>query len=358
MKCPKCNREIYEGQNYCSKCGASLKQIENSAEISEVRKKNIEWHRWREQTAMSIVNLYLEKFPRQDGYLVKYYYSEWPNNTEFSYYYLTDEQLKVLKECSKIAEEIECSLQEILETEGHKDLLEYLAPGENPSQVDTIESIDFENTEKFVRFDVQLVEAERRLSPSNLYGVEITDEEYKELLIELMLFRNRYSMNMRAYRKPELCQKIMKNLTWATWDNVDENYNPFIVDMKELKIACESILNPFKDVIGIFNSEDKVIKDFARTYQIVPDLDDHQIYFEVNGDDAFHVLMHFEGTKVRISQEGHNVDFFGFNEILVDADDLMKAFALESPEEIFPYLKEHFGNRDCLKQLRKVLKLA
>ena len=358
MKCPNCNNEIYEGQNYCSKCGASLKQEEKTAEMSEFEEILNQWNLWREKTGMAIADLYLEKLPRNVGYPVNYFCSEWPDNTETFYHVLTDEQLKILKECSKEACEAGCTLQEVLEDNGYKALLDNLDPLDNPMGVDTIESIDFDHPLKFTKFSVQFVEAEQELSSCYSYGVNLTDEEYKELLIELMLFRNRYSMNMLAYRKPELCQKIMKKLTWDTWDNMGENYFPFIVDMTELKYACESIMNPFKDVIGIFKYEDKDIKNFTRRYQIVPDLDDHQIYFEVNGDNAFHVLMHFEGTKVRVSQEGHDVDFFGFNEILVEAEDLMKAFALESPEEIFPYLKEHFGNRDCLKQLREVLKIS
>ena len=160
-------------------------------------------------------------------------------------------------------------------------------------------------------------------------------------------------MNMLVYRKPALAQKIVEHITHiSSWDRISENYHPFIVEMPALKEACENILNPFKDILGIFHSEDKDVRYFATQHQIVPETGE---IFSSNDGDSFHVVMNFFGTEVNFHQEGVTKDFqwHDIDDFSVEASEIMKKFSLETPQEIYPYLKEHYNNKDCFYQLHK-----
>ena len=150
---------------------------------------------------------------------------------------------------------------------------------------------------------------------------------------------------------PELGQKIMLKLTpdWRT--------EPFVCEMCELKEAVINILNPFKDVLHIFDSTNKDIKKFAIKHQILGNSYD-EIFNETTDNDNFQVEAYFEGKILVISQYGH---IFGgafgtshdLDEIRIDAQEVMNKFGLEKPEHIIPYIKEHYATRDCLKLIRK-----
>ena len=162
-------------------------------------------------------------------------------------------------------------------------------------------------------------------------------------------------MNMLVYHKPELCQKIIKHITYASMDNQFENWSSYIADMCEHKDICERILNPFKDILNIFNSEDKEISNYALRHQIVPD-DDNEIYANYEETDSFHCLMNFQGTRLVFEQEGitsikgnfHDLECFN-----IDAKKLMEKFSLKDPKEILPYLKEHYNTPDCFYRIKK-----
>jgi hypothetical protein len=58
-----------------------------------------------------------------------------------------------------------------------------------------------------------------------------------------------------------------------------------------------------------------------------------------------------------LTQEGVNDtelnyddDYFEF-----DARIALKKFGLEKPDELYPYLKEHYNTRDCLSRIREFL---
>ena len=192
-------------------------------------------------------------------------------------------------------------------------------------------------------------------------GCELTDDEFKEILVELLLSSNRYSMNMLVYRKPDLCQKITRHITYASMDYQFENWSSYIADMYEHKSICESILNPFKDILDIFNSNDDQTRIFAINHQLVPECGElNELYanYEDHGNDSFHVLMHYEGTKIIISQEGMTrikANFHDLDRFTIDAYDVMKKYSLEKPEDIYPYLKQKCNNTDCFYMLRKDL---
>ena len=153
---------------------------------------------------------------------------------------------------------------------------------------------------------------------------------------------------------PELGQKIMWKLTpdWRT--------KPFVCEMCELKEAVNNILNPFKDVLNIFDSQNKDIKKFAIKHQITENSND-EIFDETTDNDNFHVEAYFKGKILVLSQYGYIFGgLFGTyhdkDEFRIDAQKVMNKFGLEKPGQIIPYIKEHYGTRDAISQLRDIFK--
>lgn len=306
------------------------------------------------EVARTIANLYLDKFPRNQSFGITLSSTE--DDSELTFYHeLSIEEIDVLRKCSTIAFEEDCTIDEILSEEGHDELAERLVDHGTPLPLNIIDSIDFDNPLKFTRFSFQSINDDGTLGYKRRIGTPLTDDEFKEILIELLLNKNRYSMNMLVYHKPELCQKIIKHITYASMDNQFENWNSYIADMCEHKDICERILNPFKDILNIFNSEDKEISNYALRHQIVPD-DDNEIYANYEETDSFHCLMNFQGTRLVFEQEGitsikgnfHDLECFN-----IDAKKLMEKFSLKDPKEILPYLKEHYNTPDCFYRIKK-----
>lgn len=310
-----------------------------------------------QETANKIATIYLDKFPRKKSFGVTLTSTE--DDSEMTFYHsLSDEELEILKKCSCIADEEECSLAEILDNEGHVDLLEKLVEHDTPMPLNIVKSIDLHNPLKFTNFSYQGLQDNGELGYKSIIGTNLTDDEFKEILVELLLFSNRYSMNMLVYRKPDLCQKITRHIAYASMDYLFENSNSYIADMHEHKYICESILNPFKDILGIFNSNDDRTKTFAINHQLVPEGNELYTNYEDHGDDLFHVLMHYKGTRIIISQEGVTritANFHDLDSFTIDANDVMKKYSLEKPEDIYPYLKQKCNNIDCFYMLRKEL---
>lgn len=310
------------------------------------------------ELANRIADEYLAKFPRRLSYGVTLVSSE--DDSEMTFYRaFSDEELDILRECFRIANEEDLDLHEILESEGHEELLEKLLQHNLPMILDIVESADVEHPLKFADFSYQTLEEDGSLADKWRIRTDLTDEEFKEILVELMLNSNCYSMNMLVYRKPELAQKIMKHIAYASLDYLFENHSPFIAEMDELKSICDSIMNPFKDILAIFHSDDADVKDFAEKHQIVPDCGPDNVFFEEYGEqDSCHVQLHFIGTVVEITQqkikgagESHEMESFK-----MEASVLMDKFGLEKPEEIYPYLKEHYHTADCYRQLYDVFR--
>jgi hypothetical protein len=127
--------------------------------------------------------------------------------------------------------------------------------------------------------------------------------------------------------------------------------------MIEHKEICEKILNPFKDVLGLFKSKDSNIKEFALCHQLVPECGRfNEIYINCEGHDVFHVQMHFIGTNICFSQEGVTTirnNFHDVESFTVVAKDVMERFKLETPEDIYPYINEHYNTPDSFYRIKK-----
>jgi hypothetical protein len=157
--------------------------------------------------------------------------------------------------------------------------------------------------------------------------------------------------------RPEIAQKIMSHIVSVYLDGIGDFKEPFLCDMYELKGVVKSILDPFEDKLMLFESNDEEIKNFIIRNQIVPVGAGEEIYSEYSEDDSYHCVLNFNGPYMVLDQEGikdsgewHDTDYFKF-----DARIALKKFGLEKPDELFPYLKEHYATRDCLSRIRESL---
>ena len=307
--------------------------------------------------ARHIADLYLERFPRECIYGVNLSSSE--DNSELTYYrYFTSEELDILRKSSQIAQEEDCTLEEILSDGGYTELLGKLLEHHTYMELNILDSVDLDHPLKFTRVLFQTIDfkSERNMGAPYQLGAPLTDEEFKELMTALLIRSNHYSMNIMVYDKPTIAQHIMHHLAHVSTDTLLESYTPFVFELSELKDCVDSILNPFRDALGLFGSDDETLRDFVLNNQIVPE--SVTLYSSYNDDDAYHVFVHFRGTNVSISQKGSTSDgrFHDTDEFQVAAATIMQRFSIEQPEGIFPFLREHYNTRDSFARLRSEFK--
>lgn len=305
------------------------------------------------EIAAKVADMYLEKFPRTLSYAVKlisnYSEAEWT-----TYHSFTPEEQAILRKCFAKADVESCSLQEALDKVGaSKKLVDKLLENVSCYDFDKIESVDLDNPRKLTNFGIQTIDKDGKFGHKYFTWVELTDHEYKEILTELLANANHYSLNIMVFQKPELAQKIMKRLAFIE-EGSHMVKDPFLVDMVELNLDAESILNPFMDVLGLFDNEKLWLKDFAIRNQVVPADGINYIYSKFTKEGHHHVIMKFVGRRVVIEQIATipNINEASFE---VDASTIMNKYRLKTPEEIYPYLKEHFNRKNCYKVLQKDL---
>ena len=307
--------------------------------------------------ARKIAKLYLEKYPRPYSYGVKLVSSE--DDSEGTYFFkLNNEELEILKRyVNRPEEDLDFDLHEWLESEHQNDLMDKLLEVYSPFQLDLLSDVDLEHPLKFASFVIRYQMSDGTFTNPDYVSVDLTDDEYVELMTDLLKSSNHYSVNMMVYKKPEIAQKIMAHIVDVYLDGIGDFKEPFLCDLYELKLVVRSILDPFEDKLMLFESDDDDIKKFVIRNQITPAGDGEEIYSEYSEDDIYHCVLNFDGPYMILHQEGvkgigvwHDTDYFKF-----DARIALKIFGLEKPEELFPYLKEHFCSRDCLSRIRDFL---
>lgn len=332
----------------------AITEVNDNRSLSDILQERIKEKETNDhEVAQIIADLYLKKFPRAQSYGVTLSSSE--DDSEMTFYHkLSKKELDVLRKCSVIAFEENCTLGEILSEEGYEELANKLVENYTAMPLDIIDSIDLDTPLKFTNFRFQHINEDGTLGYERRIGTQLTDDEFKEILVELLLYKNRYSMNMLVYHKPELCQKIIRHITYASMDNKFENWNPYFADMCEHRDICEKILNPFIDILNIFNSEDKTIAKFALQHQITPDAG--EIYIQNRDTYSLHCVVNFNGTNLVFNQagittiKGHFHDIESFS---IDGRKLMEKFSVKTPREIIPYLKKHYNTPDCFYRIKK-----
>ena len=233
-------------------------------DFAELQQKYIEK---MEKTARRIADLYLERFPREELYGIGLTSTE-DASTLRAYRHFDRETLEMLTGCQRIADEERCTLETVLEEEGHAELIEALREHDTGLYLDTVQNVDIEHPQKFTDFTMRVMDEEGKLQAPRFVGVPLTDEEFKEILVELLMNSNHYSFNNLVYRKPEIAQKVMRHLAYAYLDFTSESMWPFVCEMEELKEIAARILTPGKDVLHLFQGEDEDMRDFCKKRHI------------------------------------------------------------------------------------------
>lgn len=311
------------------------------------------------ETANQIADIYMNQLKRTKEYYVDIY----PFEISHEGYYrdFSEEDLEKIRKCKAIAIEEDIPLDEILESEYSEindKALEYInwsGYNDNDDFIPFVHDIDIDNPVKFCSFEIIEIDKNQDIAPSRYCSsAPIDDNEYKELLVELMINANRYSMNMLVYNKPELAKKIINHLVRTSWDGYGDNFYTFAIELKELKNAVERILNPFIDQIGIFNCDNESYQTFAHRHQIIPGDENFSGIYSSN---VLTVSLSFEGTKIVFSKGEHKDFESKYVSFSVNAYDVIKKFSLKGPQDIIPYIKDHYNIENCYETLKRDLKV-
>lgn len=321
--------------------------------------------------AKIISEMYIQNFPRPLSFGVELEYGRIisiPQNA------LTEEEVEILRDCSKMTRpEYHFNIIEVLNRENHEDIAEKIFSLTGIDHYgffeESIKSIDLNNPQ-YAEFTVKELNTDGSLGEERNYSVPLTNDEYKEILEELIFYSNCCTMNMLIYNKPQISEKIMRYLSYATWREEHtnqgssyvsgQNPNPFIVEMSELKSVCERILNPFVDDLGLFDTEDNKLKETAIRQQIIPGCKEQEEFYhcyENHLKNIYKAIAYFKGKDLLFYEESwEDSQYVGVDKFKVNTIELLKRFKLEMPKDIIPYLKEHYQCKNCLQQLRNDLK--
>lgn len=307
--------------------------------------------------ARKIAHLYLDKYPRPYSYGVKVISTEDDSEGIF-YFKLNDQELEILREfVNRPEDDRDMGLHEWLESDGQKELIDKLLDFYSPFQLDLLSDVDLDHPLKSSRFVIRYQLSDSTFTNPSYIGVDLTDDEYVDIMTDLLKSSNHYSLNMMVYKRPEIAQKIMSHIVGVYLDGLGEFSEPFLCDLYELKSVAKSILDPFEDKLQLFESEDEKLKRFVRKRQIDPAGSGEDVFFEYSEDDHFHCVLNFDGPYMILDQEGIKGfdEWYDTDEFKFDARIALRKFGLENPDELYPYLKEHYNTRDCLSRIREFL---
>ncbi|MCF0168425.1 MAG: hypothetical protein HUJ93_07285, partial [Bacteroidales bacterium] len=100
--------------------------------------------------AEKIADLYLSKNQRPVSYAVNI--DDEDGNDYVVYRRLTEDDIDIIRKCSEIAAEESCSLGEVLDKEGHEDLVSELLETSGPYNMVWLDSVDLNDTLTFTKF--------------------------------------------------------------------------------------------------------------------------------------------------------------------------------------------------------------
>lgn len=307
--------------------------------------------------AHKIAHLYLDKFPRPNWYGVEMRSTE--DDSEGTFYHkLNDKEFEILRGYVNRPEEYyDVGLEEWLEGEEQKELIDKLLDIHSSYALNLLSDIDLDHPRKYTRLSMRFQKFDGTISDTSYIGIDLTDNEYVDLLSDLLKSDNHYSLNMMVYKKPEIAQRIMSHIVSVFLDGLYDFAEPFLCDLYELKSVAKSILDPFEDKLQLFESEDEEIRNFVARHQINPAGAGEEIFSDYSKNDFFHCVLNFDGPYMYLYQEGTKryEEWYDIDKFKFDARIALKKFGLEKPEELFPYLKEHYNSRDCLSRIREFL---
>lgn len=241
--------------------------------------------------ANRIAKLYLEQHPRTKKYPVRISSSE-DDSEVVACYEFSESELAVLRKWQDMSKDERSDyscLGEYLEEQHCDDLINRLLDGHSPLALDIIEDCDLDSPEMFMACSVRTLNDDGQLNQPYLRNISFTNEEYLELFALLLRNGNNYSVNHLVFTHPELSKKIMKHCCISNMLLAYIDDTPFIVELDEVKNAVKSVLNPFIDVLHLFDSDDKELASFVRFHQVAPS---SEILSEEDTDEQmFHVAI-------------------------------------------------------------------
>lgn len=310
-----------------------------------------------EQVADMIIDLYMEKHPRTEKYAVTLASTE--DDSEATYYKpLTEEEKKVIADINSDIEEDEFLEDYLFAVEGGQEIIDKMLDVNSPFQLDILKSCDLNDMQKFSIVKIN-VEDEGDITKRMYVSTMLSDGEFRQMMKLYMMNQDRMSVNMLAYLMPEFTRKMMEHIVETYYGGLCDFYKTFSVEMIEVSDAVDAIMNPMKNELGLFDSQDDEVRQFMERYAIGPCACD--LYEDREDDYYFHVFINFRGYKLYVE---HNkltwpdIPFLDYSDescLVVDANMLCKHLQLSNYDELCEYLKENFNKYSAVNDLRKFL---
>ena len=217
--------------------------------------------------ARRIAEMYLEKCPLTKSYKVTL--TQVDTGTEFEFYFkLNNEELELLRQWPD-AQEDYIYLYDFLDTSDiGRDLIAMFLESTDLFATDNIIDCDLDDTLQFVGFRMQMKDKDGNWRKPEHQVAPLTDEAYAKILAQNLIERGHLSINMLMARLPEVAQRIMDYIVSTYYDGVYEMTEPFILELDDIQIATEKILNKETDLLGLFNSDDADLRDFAIRHEV------------------------------------------------------------------------------------------
>lgn len=304
-----------------------------------------------------IAKMYLDKFPREYSYKITLTSSEDDSEGEF-YFSLSDEEYAVLKAWKNLPEDDElygCGLDEYLECNGYEKLRDRFLEHDSPYRLNFVYSCDLDDKLKFTKLGIHMFEKDSKtLKYERKLGFCFSDEEFCYLLLAIMMDQD-FTMNKLVYKNTDLAKKLFKHLSYGSYENITDSPYPFIISFDVFADIADKILDPQKDLLGLFSSEDKEILSFANKYAHVPD--SFVLYDEfAGGDNKFFIIQaSFHGKNLFIYESGmdENGRWLDCDDLTVNADEICKKLNVDSYEALVEYLEDHYNTRTAICDLRE-----
>lgn len=333
--------------------------------------KTIETHK---NVSKKIADLYLERFPRK--LCCEVYVG--PSELTLASYLLevNDDEIAILRECMKsvdtdgLCRRDATTLETVLKQKGYSDLLNRLrkpfTTDEKKKEIEHlcecfsreltpyINSVNVCDLKKYATFGY--FEYRGDYAPRNEQFVELplADDEFRDILAKCLYSANKYTMNEMIADTPLLSQRLMRMAMAETCFLLNDNSSPFILDMTEIKSIAARILDPFVDLLGLFKSEDEDIKAFLLENQLIggePSSYDFEAVEEEDGSTHLMMTAKFVGTDIEFAKSfADDAERF-----TVSAFDVMKRFHLDTPQDIFPFVRCYYNWIEGFHNLRKDL---
>jgi len=217
-----------------------------------------------------IIDRYLEKYPRKRYYGVKLATND--HVFEHVYYHELDENEKeIVRRWQKEKDDWDSFDDFLSDIEGGEKLKLFWLDVINPYGYEKVEDCNLNDIEYFTTISVHVLGKDGTISRQFPYSKSMNDEEFRQIVKLSILRKNQLSVNMLTCLMPEFTSDMMVHIIVDYNDGVYDITDPFCVEMTEIKDIVDSILNPKRDVLDLFNGKDKEVQYFVKRHAIASD---------------------------------------------------------------------------------------